>query len=247
MQKLIEGLKKFQTEVFRSKKGLFDRLAHQQHPRALFMTCSDSRIDPCLLTQTEPGELFILRNAGNLVPSYGTTVGSTTATIEYAVGVLEVRNIIVCGHTDCGVVKALLDPEQVGDLPAVKAWLTQAEATRRVVKENYAHLSGDDLLVATIQGKRPHPTRASADAPDRRSPVAEGRPGAARVGLLHCDRRRLGVRFRQGPVRVAVGYPTGEASSEARMSSASCLCREHWKPCASTTPMPACRRRSTPS
>lgn len=151
MQTLIEGFKKFQTEVFRSKKGLFDRLAHQQHPRALFITCSDSRIDPCLLTQTEPGELFILRNAGNLVPSYGTTVGSTTATIEYAVGVLEVRNIIVCGHTDCGVVKALLDPKQVGDLPAVKAWLTQAEATRRVVKENYTHLNGDDLLVATIQ------------------------------------------------------------------------------------------------
>ena len=151
MEKLLVGLKKFQSEVFRAKKRLFDRLAHQQNPRALFITCSDSRIDPCLLTQTEPGELFILRNAGNLVPSYGTTIGSTTATIEYAVGVLEIRTIIVCGHTDCGVVKALLDPKQIDDLPAVKAWLTQAEATRRVVKENYAHLKGEALLVATIQ------------------------------------------------------------------------------------------------
>jgi carbonic anhydrase len=151
MEKLIEGFKKFQSEVFRAKKGLFDQLTHKQQPRALFITCSDSRIDPCLLTQAEPGELFILRNAGNLVPSYGTTVGSTTATIEYAVGVLEIRNIIVCGHTDCGVAKALLDPKQIDDLPAVKAWLTQAEATRRVVKENYAHLNGEALLVTTIQ------------------------------------------------------------------------------------------------
>jgi carbonic anhydrase len=151
MKRLIEGLKKFQSQVFRSKRRLFDQLALQQNPRALFITCSDSRIDPCLLTQTEPGELFILRNAGNLVPSYGTRIGSTTATIEYAVGMLDIRNIIVCGHTDCGVMKAILDPRQIGDLPAVQSWLTEAEATRRVVKENYAHLKSDALLVATIQ------------------------------------------------------------------------------------------------
>lgn len=151
MKRLIEGLKKFQREVFRKKRDLFSNLAHGQQPRALFITCSDSRIDPCLITQTEPGELFILRNAGNLVPSYGTTIGSTIATIEYAVGVLGVKNIIVCGHTDCGVVKAILEPEQVGDLPAVKAWLMQAEATRRVVRENYSHLTGDALYVATTQ------------------------------------------------------------------------------------------------
>jgi carbonic anhydrase len=151
MKKLVEGLKKFQREVFKTKRDLFTNLARGQQPRALFITCSDSRIDPCLVTQTEPGELFILRNAGNLVPSYGTTIGSTIATIEYAVGVLGVKNIIVCGHTDCGVVKAILEPEQVGDLPAVKSWLLQAEATRRVVRENYSHLTGDALYVATTQ------------------------------------------------------------------------------------------------
>ncbi|MDH5642003.1 MAG: carbonic anhydrase [Nitrospira sp.] len=151
MKKLIEGFKKFQREVFSSKQDLFSRLARGQHPRALFITCSDSRIDPCLITQTDPGDLFILRNAGNLVPSYGTTIGSTIATIEYAVGVLGVKNIIVCGHTDCGVVKAILEPEQVGDLPAVKSWLLQAEATRRVVRENYGSLTGDALYVATTQ------------------------------------------------------------------------------------------------
>ncbi len=151
MKKLIEGFRKFQREVFKTKRALFSSLARGQQPRALFITCSDSRIDPCLVTQTEPGELFILRNAGNLVPSYGATIGSTIATIEYAVGVLDVKNIIVCGHTDCGVVKAILEPEQVGDLPAVKAWLLQAEATRRVVRENYSHLTGDALYVATTQ------------------------------------------------------------------------------------------------
>jgi carbonic anhydrase len=151
MKKLIEGLKKFQRDVFNAKRDLFMSLAHGQQPRALFITCSDSRIDPCLITQTEPGELFILRNAGNLVPSYGATIGSTIATIEYAVGVLGVKNIIVCGHTDCAVVKAILEPDQVGDLPAVKGWLLQAEATRRVVRENYGHLTGDALYVATTQ------------------------------------------------------------------------------------------------
>ncbi|HSE60134.1 MAG TPA: carbonic anhydrase [Nitrospiraceae bacterium] len=151
MKKLILGVKRFQTEIFQQKQTLFRQLAKHQHPRALFITCSDSRIDPCLLTQTEPGELFILRNAGNIVPSYGMNVGSTTATIEYAVGVLEVKNIIVCGHTDCGVVKALLDPKQVEKLPAVKAWLGQAETTRRIVEENYRHLQGDALQVATTQ------------------------------------------------------------------------------------------------
>ena len=169
MKKLVEGLKKFQREVFKTKRDLFTNLARGQQPRALFITCSDSRIDPCLVTQTEPGELFILRNAGNLVPSYGTTIGSTIATIEYAVGVLGVKNIIVCGHTDCGVVKALLDPKQVGDLPAVKKWLYQAESTRRVVEEVYGHLKGQALQIATtkenvriqLEHLQTHPTVAA--------------------------------------------------------------------------------------
>lgn len=151
MEKLIEGFKKFRSEVFDAKKALFNQLARSQQPQALFITCSDSRLDPCLLTQTEPGELFILRNAGNLVPSYGSKIGGTTATIEFAVGVLGIRDVIVCGHTDCGVMKAILDPSLIADFPSVKDWLLEAEATRLVIKENYAHLHGEDLLIATIQ------------------------------------------------------------------------------------------------
>jgi carbonic anhydrase len=104
-----------------------------------------------LLTQADPGELFILRNAGNIVPSYGGVLGGNTATIEYAVAVLGVKHVIVCGHTDCGVMRALLHPDTVKDLPAVKNWMDQAETTRRIVRENYADLRGEDLLISTIQ------------------------------------------------------------------------------------------------
>lgn len=152
MEKLVEGFKKFQTEVFGAKRELFSRLSSGQEPRALFITCSDSRVDPTLLTQADPGELFILRNAGNIVPSYGGgAIGGNTATIEYAVAVLGVKHIIVCGHTDCGVMRALLHPESVEDLPAVRSWMEQAETTRRIVRENYADRKGEDLLINTIQ------------------------------------------------------------------------------------------------
>ena len=151
MKTLVDGVKKFQSEVFAAKKDLFHRLALSQSPRALFITCSDSRIDPGLLTQTEPGELFILRNAGNIVPSYGSQIGGTTATIEYAIGILDVKNVIVCGHTDCAVMKGVLDPSQAKGLPSLKEWLLQAEATRQIIRDNYAHLKGDELLVRTIQ------------------------------------------------------------------------------------------------
>jgi carbonic anhydrase len=151
MKTLVDGVKKFQAEVFASKQALFQRLAFGQHPRALFITCSDSRIDPGLLTQTEPGELFILRNAGNIVPGYGSQIGGTTATIEYAVGILDVKNVIVCGHTDCAVMKGVVDPTQARNLPSLKDWLLQAEAVRQIIRENYTHLKGDELLVKTIQ------------------------------------------------------------------------------------------------
>lgn len=169
MKTLIEGFKKFQSEVFQDKRKLFERLSYGQNPRALFITCSDSRVDPTLLTQTDPGELFILRNAGNIVPSYGTVVGGSTATIEYGVAVLGVQHVIVCGHTDCGVMRAILQPDQLKELPAVREWLLQAEATRRIVMENYPHLPEPELLVTTTQENvriqldhlRTHPTVAA--------------------------------------------------------------------------------------
>jgi carbonic anhydrase len=152
MQKLVDGIHKFQKDVFCTQARFFERLADGQKPLALFITCSDSRIDPSMLCQTRPGELFIMRNAGNIIPPYGAATSGEAATIEYAVAVLGVRDIIVCGHSHCGAMTALLHPEQIAELPAVKNWLAHAEATARIIKENYTHLSdGQARVTATVE------------------------------------------------------------------------------------------------
>lgn len=151
MQKLVQGIHQFQNHIFDSQRKLFERLAEGQHPDALFITCSDSRINPNLLTQTEPGELFILRNAGNLVPPYGASSGGECATIEFAVKGLGVRDIIICGHSHCGAVKGLLQPETLKNLPAMSAWLSHAEAARRIVQEKYSDRTGDALLTTAVE------------------------------------------------------------------------------------------------
>lgn len=137
MQKLIEGIHQFQTDVVGSRREFFANLADGQRPQALFITCSDSRVNPNLLTQTEPGELFIIRNAGNIVPPHGVPSGEA-ATIEYAIAVLGITDIIVCGHTHCGAMAALLARGSVDRLPAVRSWLAFADATARIVEDNYA-------------------------------------------------------------------------------------------------------------
>src|SRR5512140_118685 len=123
---ILRGLSHFQKRVYPKHRDLFQKLALGQRPEALFITCADSRIDPCLLTQTQPGELFICRVIGNVVPPYPDAIGGVSATIEYAVGVLGVPDVIVCGHTDCGVMKSVVNPEPVAAFPAVSAWLRYA-------------------------------------------------------------------------------------------------------------------------
>lgn len=151
MQKLIKGIHQFQNKNFRPLKDLFEQLSHGQSPETLFITCSDSRIDPNLLTRSKPGELFILRNAGNIVPPHGAANGGEAATIEFAVTGLGVKDIIICGHSHCGAMKGLLKPEIVSDLPAMASWLTHAATTQRIVKDNYTHLDGDALVTATVE------------------------------------------------------------------------------------------------
>jgi carbonic anhydrase len=151
MQKLIQGIHRFQQESFRPLQGLFEQLSMGQNPETLFITCSDSRIDPNLLTRSKPGDLFILRNAGNIVPPHTAASGGEAATIEFAVANLGVKDIIICGHSHCGAMRGLLQPEQVAALPALSSWLSHAEATRRIVQANYGHLDGDRLLTATIE------------------------------------------------------------------------------------------------
>jgi carbonic anhydrase len=151
MQKLIEGLHRFQSEVFSTQRELFAQLAQGQSPEVLFITCSDSRINPSLITQTQPGDLFVLRNAGNIVPCYGHGTQGEDATIEFALKGLKVKHIVVCGHSGCGAMKGLLEPQSLEALPAMKAWLKHAEATRALIQGNYQHLQGDALLTATAQ------------------------------------------------------------------------------------------------
>ena len=151
MRKLIKGIQHFQTHYFTSHREMFEQLSLGQHPRTLFITCCDSRIDPNLITQTEPGELFIVRNIGNIVPPYGATTGEGAA-IEYAVQELGIKDIIVCGHSHCGAMKGLLQLGSLAEeMPSVYDWLKYAESTRRVMKENYQGLEGEQLLNATIE------------------------------------------------------------------------------------------------
>jgi carbonic anhydrase len=132
--RIIQGIQHFQERVFGEKKSLFRRLGEGQSPLALFITCSDSRINPNLLTQTEPGELFILRNAGNLVPPHDVPSGEG-ATLEYALKHLHIRDVIVCGHSKCGAMQGLLAPDSLHDLPAVAGWLTHACAIVPAVEQ----------------------------------------------------------------------------------------------------------------
>lgn len=130
-EKFLGGVSRFQKNVYPKHQQLFEKLATGQRPDALFITCADSRIDPCLLTQTKPGELFICRVIGNIVPSYPDAIGGVSATVEYAVGVLRVPEVIVCGHTDCGVMKGALNPDALKDFPNVTAWLKYARIDHR--------------------------------------------------------------------------------------------------------------------
>jgi carbonic anhydrase len=171
MQKLVKGIHEFQQIAFANQKRLFERLSKGQHPIALFITCSDSRINPNLLTQTDPGELFIMRNAGNIVPPYGAVRGGEAATIEYAVSVLKVKDIIICGHSHCGAMGAILNPAAAEELPAVKEWLFHAEATARIIKENYTHITNEharltaaveENVLVQLENLRTHPSVVAA-------------------------------------------------------------------------------------
>lgn len=171
MQKLVEGIHQFQQDIFSAKQQLFERLAEGQNPLALFITCSDSRIDPTLLTQTEPGELFIMRNAGNIVPPYGAINGGEAATIEFAVKALGVKDIIICGHSYCGAMEGLLVPDKLDDLPNVRGWLSYADATHCIMQENYGHISEpaarltatvEENVLVQLEHLRTHPSVAAA-------------------------------------------------------------------------------------
>lgn len=169
MQKLVKGIHSFQRGFFATHRKLFERLATDgQNPETLFITCSDSRVVPNLITGAPPGDLFIVRNVGNVVPRLE-LAGGTAAAIEYATEVLEVKDIIVCGHTQCGAIDAVLNPEKMDALPRVKRWLAETSKVRELVETRYADLSPaqratvavEENVLAQLEHLREYPFVAS--------------------------------------------------------------------------------------
>lgn len=168
MEKLLAGIAKFQQGPCEARKALFAELANGQSPEVLFITCADSRIDPGLVTQTEPGDLFICRNAGNIVPPLSKSTSGETASIEYAVAVLGVKYVIVCGHSDCGAMKGALNPDALTDLPDVHDWIDHSRAAVEAVKARKGHAGIEDLndvieenVLMQIRHLKTHPAVAA--------------------------------------------------------------------------------------
>lgn len=153
MQKLEAGIHTFQATYFASNRRLFEQLAEKgQRPETLFITCCDSRVVPHLITSAAPGELFIIRNVGNIVPAVDHGIlGGVSAAIEYAVEVLGVSDIVVCGHTNCGAIDAILHPERVEHLPLVSRWLGESSRIPKLIEERYGHLDGEARMTAAIE------------------------------------------------------------------------------------------------
>jgi carbonic anhydrase len=151
MQEIFEGINKFQTRLFPYLEKRFKQLAAKQQPHTLFITCCDSRVVPSAITMTEPGEIFICRTIGNIVPVHGSEDKSAASAVEYAVNVLGVSNIVICGHSDCGAMKGLLHPEKLESLPDTRAWLKHAEKARQLLPGNMSAYSEDDLLSFLIE------------------------------------------------------------------------------------------------
>jgi carbonic anhydrase len=155
MQKLIEGVHKFRREEFGRYRELFQRLSRDgQKPHTLFITCSDSRVLAELVTQSQPGDLFVVKNAGNIVPPSTVTgsTNSTAAAIEFAVHILEVSDIVVCGHTQCGAMSALLNGlRDASAMPHTAAWLEIAASVREIVERDYRHLPVEARITAAAE------------------------------------------------------------------------------------------------
>ncbi|EDT38016.1 carbonic anhydrase [Burkholderia ambifaria] len=150
MKEIIEGFLKFHKDAFPERAELFKDLATQQSPRALFISCSDSRLVPELVTQREPGELFVIRNAGNIVPSHSPASGGVSASIEYAMSALRVTDIVICGHSDCGAMTAIATCKCMDHMPAVANWLRHADAAR-VVNDTREHANAHARVESMVR------------------------------------------------------------------------------------------------
>lgn len=161
MEKLFSGLWEYQSIVHSKRADAFRELAKGQSPHTFMITCSDSRIDPNLVTQSQPGEIFLLRNAGNIVPAYGSGLHGETATIEFAVLGLQVRNIVICGHRHCGAMAGLAGKVNLESLPAMRRWLEHARAAETCLKGQPPQANCRDYIeenvLVQVQNLKTHP------------------------------------------------------------------------------------------
>lgn len=173
MNELMGRVLEFQRDIFPNQSELYELLASEgQSPKALMISCADSRVVPEEILLARPGDLFVCRNAGNIVPPFEENNGGVSSTVEYAVAALGVRDIIVCGHSDCGAMKALVRPEPLKGMPSVTAWLRHSHAAREVVQGSYFQLDDRDRaraasmenVVVQLAHLRTHPSVAAAIA-----------------------------------------------------------------------------------
>lgn len=176
VQKLIEGVLQFQQNIYPRRQTTYQQLMTEgQNPHTLFITCADSRIDPELITQSGPGEIFVSRNVGNFVPTYSRSSGGVSAVVEYAVAALHVSQIVVCGHTDCGAMIGVLHPERVAQLPTVRSWLRHGDDALTMVRKREKGADGrftlEDLIeenvVQQLHHLESHPSVTAALSDDR--------------------------------------------------------------------------------
>jgi carbonic anhydrase len=177
LQRLEEGVRRFQTDVFPEQAEMFAQAASEkQSPHTLFITCADSRIDPIAITSSSTGEIFVARNIGNMVPPYGEMLGGVSAVIEFAVSSLGVRHIVICGHSHCGAMQGLLDPASVATMPTVESWLHNAHAALIVAEALHAEslkaqsnhelidILTEENVLLQMQHLKTHPSVAGAIA-----------------------------------------------------------------------------------
>ncbi|MEO1136160.1 MAG: carbonic anhydrase [Pseudomonadota bacterium] len=151
MPRFAAGVVRFQSEVYPHKKQFYEKICQTHAPEALFITCSDARIEVAALTQSSPGDLFICRNAGNIVPPHMEHPGAMTASIEYAVAALRVPHIVICGHTECGAMNGAMNPANLEGLPHVRDWLDYAEPAVKAVKALGPEVSHEERMALLLQ------------------------------------------------------------------------------------------------
>ncbi len=176
LEQLKDGVKRFQAEVYPQQAEIFARAASEkQAPHTLFITCADSRVDPNLITSSGTGEVFVTRNIGNMVPTYGEMLGGVSAVVEFAVSALRVKHVVICGHTHCGAMQGLLAKSSLDTMPTVKSWLKNAHAALSITeildekaephnKRGILEVLTEQNVLLQMQHLKTHPSVAGAMA-----------------------------------------------------------------------------------